>query len=137
MFIDLWCFPHKKLAPWGQELYFVHDCILNASLYLSFLIFFYQFKTLGQARMLSWEECRNCIQICERECCDHLIMSVLLWSTNNVCCGQPLCTRLKVFPPTPSFQLKCFEIYSYCDSNLNLCAKRPYLNLLFKMIYSK
>lgn len=52
----------------------VHDCVLNAILYVSFLIFFYQFKILGQTRRLCGEEGRNCIHMCKRGC-DQLIMS--------------------------------------------------------------
>lgn len=42
------CFPHEKLAPGKQGLYFVHDCILNAILDLPFLICFHEFRNLGQ-----------------------------------------------------------------------------------------
>lgn len=60
------------------------------------------------------------------------ICARVLWSTSNVYSGQSLYAGLKAFLPTPSFQLKHFEIYGY---RFSICQKALFKSAVWNDLF--
>ena len=127
LFVDLLCISSKKLAPWGQGLHFVHNCILNAILCLSFLIFIHQFKNLGQPECSVKRTAEAASRFGEKEFCVQLIMSAV---ARLYVAG--LKHSLRSWLLTTVF----WNIWLLWRQFKSICHK-TFLNLCFKMFYSE